>query len=373
MKKKTRIMSFLAGGVVLAIPVGIVALGSWDTQDSASILPAVVQPIPIAVVLPSSGNRTRVFPGQVRACQRVELAFSVPGLLENLNAAEGCGVEQGEILARLDRRDYQYALDMATARFKKADRELARYSKLRKQKVAAEVEYENAQTDYNIALAELRMRQKALEDTILRAPFKGIVARRHVENHEHVRAKQAIVSFQDISRIEVVIQVPERLIAHGGTDTLGEIQVRFDADNDQWFDAAVSEHRAKSDRVTHTYDVVVGLTPPSDLMVFPGMTVTVKANIWVTPMASIPEEGFTLVPAEALCRGDNGESHVWVIDPTGGTPVKRAVETVRLWGGSVEIRSGLIPGERVAVAGLHKLREGILVRPMACGKEGLDG
>ena len=358
---------------MLVSAIGAFFLMNGGGRDIPTVKADVVRPIPTAVVQQASGDSIRTFPGKVRASRRVELAFSVPGPLDQLNAEEGGSIRQGEIVARLDQRDYQYALDRAKAESENARREFDRCGELLKQKVATEVEYENAETAHDVALAELHARRKALEDTILRAPFDGLVVKRHVENHEHVQAKQAIISFQDISRIEVVIQVPERLFAHGGADALKALRVRFDADGSRWFDAAVREHSADSDSVTRTYDVVVALAPPSDLNVFPGMTTEVKARIAESPDVSPLTEGATRIPVEALCRGEDGQSWVWVIDPAGGEAVRRAVEAAELCGDSVEIRSGLRSGEQVAIAALHVLREGLLVRPMASGKEGLDG
>ena len=334
-----------------------------------------MRPVPTAVVQPSLDSCMRFFPGKVKANRHVELAFSVPGLLELLNAEEGRGLCQGEVVARLDQRDYQHALDAANARCDHAKREFERYRNLWDQEIASEVEYENAKTAYEIAYADLCICKKALEDTVLRVPFNGLVVRRYMENFEHVQAKQPILSFQDISVIRVVIQVPERLIAREGMDGLDEIQVHFDADSEKerWLEAFVLEYVAESDCVTRTYDVVVALPPPEDLKVFPGMTATVKANIICLSTPSPSEEDATIIPVESLWRGSDGISYVWVIDPDGGNPEKRPVKTAVLSGDCVEISGGLEPGKLVATAGLRALREDQLVRPMISGKEGLDG
>ena len=376
MTRKRCVIIGLVGGVVLVLVVCVFVflLPGRDGQGlEKSAEATVIRPVPTAVVQASPGDCTRMFPGKVRANRRVELAFSVPGLLEQLNAGEGRSIRKGEILARLDQRDYRYALDAASARCANAARELARFNNLRRQKVVTDVECEDTETAHDIAVAELHIREKAFEDTVLHAPFGGIVVRRYVENHEHVQAGQAIVSFQDISLIEVVIQMPERLLAHGGTDALKALQVCFDADSERWFNAAIREYSAESDSVTQTYDVVVALTPPPDLKVFPGMTATVKARIANSPGTPQPDGYTTRIPVEALCSGVDGKSYVWVIDPAGGKPRRRQVEAADLYGDYVVIRSGLQIGEHVAVAGLHTLRESLLVRPMIAGREGLDG
>lgn len=363
--------------------VGLVAVGlaTWvgapvartQRDKESKVSATIVRPIPTVMVRQSTDTSVRTFPGKVRAIRRVELAFSVPGLLETLTVREGENVKKGAMLAELDQRDYRNALDAAKAKYFDAKRAFDRARSLRGKEVICQDDFDKAETAYNIAWAELRIREKALEDTVLAAPFDGVVAKRHVENHEHVQAKQPILSFQDISSTEVVIQLPERLIAYGGATVLRTVHVHFDADGDRWFGGSVREFTVQSDAVTRTFDVVVGVKPPADLAVFPGMTATVKAEIPAFPGTSEETQRVALIPIEAVWADTNGESCVWVVEPKGGPPHKTKVQVGGLRDRSVEILSGLQPGQHVAVAGLHTLREDIPVRPMIAGKKGLDG
>lgn len=347
--------------------------GKLKSEIDSSGSRAIVRPIPTAKVYRGSAAGIRTFPGTVRANRRVELAFSVSGRLKELNAQEGRSLRKGDVLARLDPRDFRYALEVARAKYVEALRTFKRVRSLRDKNVVAEAEYDKAEAAHDVSKAGLHIREKDLEDSVLLAPFDGVVAKRYVENHEHVEAKQAVVSFQDISLIEVVIQEPERLIAHGGALGLGKIQVHFDADDDRWFDASVLESRAQSDSITGTFDVVVGLTPPADLRVLPGMTATVRAETAKPVEASELAPQTTIAPAEAIWIGSDGKSYVWIIQPKGGTPSRKQVKVGALRENGVEIRSGLEPGDYVAVAGVHTLREDMQVRPSREGKEGLDG
>ncbi|MGD8452568.1 MAG: efflux RND transporter periplasmic adaptor subunit [Phycisphaerae bacterium] len=374
MRTKIAILATLAAVGVAATAVW---LGAAHKEASADELAAPAQPtsrpVPTAVVRRLSGDRVYTFPGTVRATRRVQLAFSVAGLLVELHAQEGLKLRQGEVLARLDPRDYQHARDAAAARYADSKQDFRRLKALRDQKAAAEAEYDEAEAAHAVAEAELRVCEKALDDTVLLAPFDGIVARRYVENYEHVAAKQPVLSFQDISVLEVVVAVPERLIARGGVAALGELHVRFDADEERWLDADIREFSVQSDPVTRTFDVVVGLTPPANMEVLPGMTATVRARTPGDVGECDAGAQRALVPVEAIVRGPDGASYVWVIEPAGGTPYRQSVELGILHEDGVEIVGGLRPGQHVAVAGLHTLREDMHARPMAEGGEGLDG
>lgn len=369
---------FVILGAVGLVTVGVATwIGAPVTRTQQGEEPAVsatlVRPIPTAMVRASPDTCVRTFPGKVRAIRRVELAFSVPGLLETLNVREGDSVQEGCVLAELDKRDYRNSFDAAKAKYWDCKLAFDRAQSLRDSKVICQAELDKAEAAYKVARAELRIRAKALEDTMLIAPFEGVVAKRYVENHEHIQAKQPILSVQDISLIEVVIQLPERLMARGGPAGLWQTQVHFDADSDRWFDASVREFSAQSDPVTRTFDVVVGLKPPADLAVFPGMTATVRVETPAYAGSSEKTQGAAWVPVGAVWSSAEGETYVWVVEPKGGPPHKTKVQVGSLREGGIEILSGLQPGQLVAVAGLRALREDIRVRPMIAGKKGLDG
>nr|WP_321513743.1 efflux RND transporter periplasmic adaptor subunit [uncultured Pseudodesulfovibrio sp.] len=335
-----------------------------------------VRPVPTAVMQVVSDGQIRIFPGKVRANRRAELAFAVSGRLVKLNAQEGTRVQKGQVLARLDQRDFIHAEEAAKARFQQAKRNLDKFSMLREQRVVAETQFEDIKTAYDIALADLNIREKALADTTLRSPFDGVVVDRRVENYGHVKKEEAVLSLQDISGIEVIIQVPERLIARDGTDGLRRLRVLFDADPDKerWYDAVVREYSVESDKGTRTYDVVVALTSPVALNLYPGMTASVSAIVGKNIKDEGRETSATMrVPVEAVWRGVDGGSYVWVVSLQGGHPARRRVEVMALRGDCAEIKSDLKAGTHVAIAGVHALKESALVRPQANGQEGLDG
>lgn len=366
-------IKWIIGAVILGGTIGGIGwVVNARAKPEAPPGNAIVRPIPTAEVKVLTAGYDRLFPGVVRADRRVKMAFSVAGLLETLNVEEGRDVRRGEVLAKLDPRDYRHALDVAKAKCEQAERVWNRFRRLLEQDVATPAECEDAETAYHVAEAELRIREKALADTTLLAPFDGVVAKRFVENHEHVEAKQHVLSLQDISRIEVVIQMPESMIARTANE-MKSVKVCFGEAQDQWFDATVCERAAESNIVTRTYDVAVALARPSGLDIFPGMTATVKISIENPEGASPSIEVLTRIPVEALWAGPDGESYVWVIAPNGGKPEKRAVAARAMHADYVEVSRGLCPGERVAIAGLQALCEDLLVRPAVTGKEGLDG
>ena len=259
-----------------------VVSGTVELSEKKELSLATVRPVPTAIVQDALLVKKRLFPGTVQAQSRVEIAFSLDGLLVELNGQEGKSVRKGEVLAKIDQRDFLHALDAAKANYLRAETEFSRTKILQNRKVISQAEYDNVKTTFDVARAELRIREKALGDTVIVAPYDGVVAHRYVENHEHIKKQAPVLAFKDISKIDVVIQIPEGLIAHGGTEGFKDILVNFDADGERWFPGVVREFRVLSDPITRTYEVAVGVRPPGDMRVLPGMTATVSLTTSAT-------------------------------------------------------------------------------------------
>ncbi len=276
--------------LALTIPCGIYA---WyqlkpalaGANDIPSEKPLIIRPVPTGTVVPLKRTTVREFPGTVRAEQRVDLAFSVSGQLLTLNADEGLHVRKGAVIAQLDQRDFIIDLDKATAAFDEARKTLERTRTLIRQKVVSQSDLDGDQATYDSTRAEMRAKKKALEDTVIRAPFDGVIAKRYVENHEHITAKAPIVSIQDISVIQVVFEVPEQTIAREGNLNAFDISVHFDVLDGQWFKARPREVEVEADDATRTYDVVVNITPQPGMHIYPGMTATVRVQRNSSPAA----------------------------------------------------------------------------------------
>ena len=350
-----------------------VVSGTVQLSEKKERSVATIRPVPTAIVQDALLVKKRLFPGTVQAQSRVEIAFSLDGLLVELNGQEGKSVRKGEVLAKIDQRDFLHALDAAKANYLRAETEFSRTKTLQDRKVISQAEYDNVKTTFDVARAELRIREKALGDTVIVAPYDGVVAHRYVENHEHIKKQAPVLAFKDISKIDVVIQVPEGLIAHGGTEGFKDILINFDADGERWFPGVVREFRVLSDPITRTYEVAVGVRPPGDMRVLPGMTATVSVTTSATQQIYKTAQHVRLVPVEAVFGGSDGHSYAWVIPESGGSPSKIKVTLGALCEGGVEIIDSLETGQRVAISGVHSLRENMQVRPVREGREGLDG
>ncbi len=202
--------------------------------------------------------------------------------------------------------------------------------------------------------------EAALDDTVLSAPFDGLVSMVTVDNFTEVQAKQPILLLQDISAIRVTLQVPEAFIRHADRGRLANFAVRFPGEGDVEHPATFREISAQADPQTQTFAVTLEMPALPGINLLSGMTAEVTVRLAAADGGGQP--GRILVPVEAIASGTGTDPMVWVIDAESRRLARRAVTTGAMSGNLVEITSGLVAGEEIVVAGLASLRENMLVR-----------
>jgi multidrug efflux pump subunit AcrA (membrane-fusion protein) len=366
----------------------------------------------------------RTFPGKVEASKQVELTFQVPGLLVSLPVREGQKVVQNDVIAQLRQEDFQARLaalrgqldrahaDLQAARagvrpeerqrleaqvrsaeasLVNARTEYGRARQLLNSRTISRVEFDRSETTYRVAQENFEAARQTLDqsavgreedilareaevrglegrvveanlqlaDSTLRAPYDGVIAQRFVEQGQNVRAKQPVVKFQDIAEIDIAADIPERVMAEIRSADIVGLVAEFSALPGRQFPVHIKEVAQRADPVTQTFTIRVAMLVPEGVNLLPGMTATVAMTY---RRASILG-GRILVPIAAIFEAGPGQQAAWVLGPD-QTVARRAVKTGEATGGRIEIVDGLQPGDRIAVAGVTFLREGMKVRDL---------
>jgi RND family efflux transporter MFP subunit len=213
--------------------------------------------------------------------------------------------------------------------------------------------------------AQRKASQDALDDTYLKAPFSGVIAKKLVDNFQEVRAKQPVLSLQDIENIDILIDVPELFVAKIDEKAPPEAAAKFTAEAEfaarpgKRYPLKFKEFSTEADPKTQTYRVTLQMAQPGDLNVLPGMTATVIA----TPQRGMQGAVEIFIPAIAVFADEAGDSNVWIVDQETMTVQSGKVTTGELRGtDSIRIVSGLKAGDTVAISGVSQLRDGMKVR-----------
>ena len=408
----------------LPIVLFIIYLAAGCSPEE-SIPPEVVRPVKTMVVAAGDGLHVRSFPGRVEGLRNVEMAFQVAGLLVNLPVKEGQSVAKNDIIAQLRQDEFQARLQAAQGRLdqarstlnalrqgerpeerqrreaqvRAAEARLAntladfqRQSRLFESDVTSRSEFDRARTAYRVAQedhrAALQVLEQAtfgrqedieaqehqvrvleggvveaqvqLEDSTLRAPYDGVIGRRFVEERQNISAQQPVVQFQDVDEVVIVVDVPESImIADIRTADIVQIVATFSSAPGVGFPVHIREFAQVADPATQTFLVRVAMQSPPGMSVLPGMTATVtltyhRANILGDQI---------LVPISAVFKDPTGEQVAWIVGPD-LTISRRPVKLGEATGGQIAIAEGLQPGDRIAVAGVAFLREGMKVRDL---------
>lgn len=356
-------------GAALRLASLLLVMAMLAACKKEEVVPVVPPPRPIKIYrLDGQLGTTRPdYPGRIKAIKVVELAFEVEGRITDWNVEEGQRVKKGQILSRLDARDYQAQVEASRARVRLAEAEYMRESKLFASGSGTQRDLDVATRSRDVSRADLRIAQKALEDTKLRAIFDGVIARKLVSDFRNVAAREPVLLLQDESVMEVVVDVPERDLA----------TKREEVDLDEWnekakpmvelsalpgrqFPVRLTELATAADPETRTFRATFNMKKPSDVGVLAGMT----AKLVLTGLRTTASDDF-LLPVNAVAADSNDAPYVWLVDQDSMTVSKQPVEAGRITGDRIVIRSGLEGGEAVAISGVHLLTEGMQVTELA--------
>ena len=344
----------LALGVL--ITTGLVACGGESDVEAEPVAR------PVSTVIVGRGFAGRLtFPGTVQAAERAEMSFRVGGPLVEFPVNEGDRITRGQMLARIDPRDYRIAVAEEKASFDQARSDAERYQRLYEREAIPLADLEVRLARRDVAEARYEQARADLRDTELRAPFAGQIGRQYVENFEDVRAREIILSLHQMDEIEVVVNVPESVMAGVREGRVPSIAVLFDVAPERPYPARIKEFAVRADPQTQTFAVTVTLPQPAEINVLPGMTATV--GVTGTPADDELSADPLTIPAAAVFSDEQGASNIWVVDEATETVHRRAVRVGPVTGTEgIVVFEGLEPGERVVTAGVQFLREGQQIR-----------
>lgn len=320
-----------------------------------------VRAVKVVTVEEKSAHKTYEFSGEVRARTESSLGFRVAGKIIRRQAELGQKVRPGQILAQLDSKDYQLAVDAGQALVRAAatQRDLAqanykRYQELRDQNFISSAELEryaanleSAKSALEQAQAQLTAQDNQTAYTNLVADVAGVVTAVAAEPGQVVAAGTPVVRIAQDGVHDVVFSVPEDLASQIKLGT--EVDIRAWLEASQW-KGSVREIAASADAVTRTFMVKVGITPAPQMPLL-GSTAYVQFQL-DNKLATMGIK----IPMSAL-RKDTASTSVWVLDEATMRLKAQPIKVESVAGNGVLV-SGLQAGMKVVSAGVHVLSEG---------------
>lgn len=325
-------------------------------KEEEPVKKEVIRPAKIMTIEQLDNAKSIKLPGKVEARDRVEVSFEVSGKLVELAVEAGQRVKKGDLIARIDSRNYKNDLAAQQAKVNQSKAEVDRYANLLDEKVVAKSTYDVKVRNYEVAVSQMKIARKAVNDTMLKAPFSGIVGKRFVENYQVVRAKEPIVSIQRVSDINVVVNAPENIFRKKSESLSIELTAVFANYPDDRFPMTVKEFATEADPQTQTFRVVFKMPMPEGKAILDGMTATVFIGMGHEGKAAVA------VPVQSVFYDEKGQAYVWKTNQD----LKISRHQVKVGtltnSGNITIQSGLTSGDRIITAGVQNLTEGLKVR-----------
>lgn len=374
-------------GTVLLSALAIAAIGAavflWPERKPEQTGPGrSTGPVPVLVATAATQDVPIMLSalGTVQAFNTVTLKPMVDGPLIEVGFKEGQAVKKGEVLARIDPRIYQAALDAAVAKkaqdeanLANAKADLVRYQKL------VENKYTSAQqADTQRALvaqltaqvqgdqAQIETAQTNLSYTTIAAPIDGRTGIRQVDAGNIVHASDAtgIVVLTQLQPISVVFTLPQQnlqaVVAAMNAGAASAMAYPQGADENEANildrgTLAVLDNQV--DPTTGTIKLKATF-PNAKYTLWPGGFVGIRLQV-------ATDKGATVVPPAAVQQGPNGE-YLYVVN-AGDTVTRRDVKVSHEDQRVAVIASGVKPGEQVVTDGASRLSDGkqVTIAPAA--------
>jgi len=330
--------------------------------------------------------------GYVTARRQATVSSKFTGRVTEVLIEEGMEVEEGQVLARLDDSNLRPQLALVEAQLLSARRGAAetealltearlnfeRAQRLVDRQLASEAELDRAralarsleaqlarkQADVEVAERQVDIYQQQIEDTIIRAPFAGIVVAKNAQPGEMISPVSAgggftrtgIGTIVDMASLEIEIDVNEAYINRVAPGQA--VVATLDAYPDWKIPCHVIAIIPTADRQRATVEVRVGFDQ-LDPRILPDMGVKVAFQEAESEAATADAPRGLSLPAAAI-RRDQGRDYVLVVRD--GIVERRAVSAVSGSDGEKRVTSGLAPGEAVVVEGPPGLADGAAVK-----------
>lgn len=371
--------------VLLLLPVVAVLLVLYGLRARQAFSAIEVETTTVAVsrnVEASAGTPILTASGYVVARRKAVVSAKIQGRLSALRVEEGSVVREGETLARLESIDYEAAVARSRAAVQRAEADLAENKRqlrladdMAKQKVISDDQREAAASRVKIAeaalaqaAADLSFAEAQLQNTVIRAPFGGVVVKKMAEVGESVApippgvnistSSGAIVALADLATLEVEADVAEANVAKVAGGQPAEVTV--EAIPDRRYKAVLRQVIPTADRTKATVMVKVTiLDKDKDLKPEMSAKVTFLEPEKKEKPDAAAAQPVVLVPRSAVATRD-GKPTVFLVRE--GKAQARVVVLGTERQGQVIVQDGLAGGETIVAKPGDELKDGSPVR-----------
>ena len=411
--------------VSLIATLSAVLAGCNNSEDSANATkPDPIRPLKVVTVDLTNTIIEKTYSAVVLPAQEVELSFRVSGKLVELPIRGGANVKEGDVIAQLDKRDFEAEITRLTSQLDQANAQMTaltsgaraedvaaleasvaaveaqvtaardqldRSEKLFKQKIVAKAKVEGDQTSLRVAEAELEAKKQELIKGKAGARAEDVAAQEAV-----IKGLQSNLKSLNDNLSDATLRAPfDGIIATRKVENFSNIQAKESIATLQAlstpnliFDVPGPDVAVFAKIETLGLKVILDSIPGREFVAkrsefstqADAATQTYRGRVSIeNPEADPILPGMTgaltvsaeqnsvaklMVPLASVVSGADGSPFVWLVSQDTNKIAKNSVTIGSAVGSTIEVKSGLTKGDMIAVAGLSALQEDMLVKPV---------
>ncbi|MDO7084221.1 efflux RND transporter periplasmic adaptor subunit [Pseudocolwellia sp. AS88] len=358
----------------ILLPFILAACGGQAEQEMKA--PSAIH-VDTLTISPVSIRLSKELPGRIAAFKKAEVRPQVSGILKSRLYKEGKMVEAGDVLYEIDPTTYQSAVNSAKAQLAKAlaneattKRSALRYKELLQQNLASKLLYDEAESVYEQAKAEVAIRQAELDNanvqlsyTKVKAPISGQIGISSVSEGSLLTAEQSSYLTTIIQTNDVYVDMQQPSVSlykirqsfqhlRGSDSFLIPVSITLE-DGTPY---ELTGHLEFADTQ------VTGSTGTVTLRaIIPNPNNTLLAGMYVRAHISMPEErDYLVVPQSAVVRSQSGQPSLFVVNEENKT-VKKEVVLGKEVGNGWIVEKGINAGDKVVISNLIRVRNNLEV------------
>lgn len=348
--------------LAVAVILGLLSLMAFRLYSNKQVIDEKAKPkeevitaIPVRVahVEKLTKDNSLNLSGSFEARKELSIIAEAQGRLTSLTIQEGSYVQKGQMIAKIDDTGIRSQLATAEASLAKAQKDVERYERLLTAGAVSQLQLEEVRLNFQNMQTNVTAIEQQLKYTVVRSPMTGIVKEVEVEEGSFATPGATIASVVDVSRLKMVVKVPEIDIVkvHKGQ----QVEIETEVYPEKIFKGNVSLISVQAD-LGRKYDVEIELPNNKEFPLKAGM----YGNVKIQPTNGHSDEKALFVPRNAVI-GSVKDAKVYVLQAD-TTVSLRDVKVGEESGDKILILEGLTEGETIVTTGQINLSNGKQVK-----------
>lgn len=328
------------GKIISAKKTELAEKQSKETAGAKSLTNVVTMEL-----IPSMVMEKLSLPGVAKPWISLEVVSEIRGKIVSKKVTEGRRVNKGDVLAVIDKSDYQNSYDSALASYETAQSTEKRLKALVKKKFVTQSQLDDAVANVKTSKAAFENAQLNLNRCTIRSPMKGVVDRVHIENGTFLSSGDPVAQILQIDKLKIEVGIPESDV--DAVRRLKTFHMTIDALSGKAYTGEYHYLYKTTDSMARLYNLEIKVDN-SDGAILPDMFARVKI------VKNQDPHGLAVPMYSLVARNKN----IGVYVEKDGFVRFKPVRTGFQDGWRTQIPEGLHPGEKVVVVGHRIIEDG---------------